>query len=60
MLDLDPNSKKVIENDWQEESMVATLKNRLDILPRNPGIFPTEAITQYEPKKLIPFFTKLP
>ena len=60
ILDLDPQRHKVIENDWQEETMIATLKNNLDILPRNPGIYPTEAITQYNPKKLTPFFTKLP
>ena len=60
MLDLDPGRQRVIENDWQQESTVATLKNHLDILPRCPGIYPTEAIAQYNPQKLTPFFAKLP
>jgi len=60
MLDLDPSRHRVVNNDWQEETTIPTLKNKLDILPRCPGIYPTEAIAQYNPKKLTPFFTKLP
>ena len=60
MLDLDPSRHKIIENDWQEETILATLQNNLDILPKHPGIYPTEAIAQHNPKKLGPFFNKLP
>ena len=60
MLDLDPSRHRVVNNDWQEETTIPTLKNKLDILPRCPGIYPTEAIAQYNPKKLTPFFAKLP
>ena len=60
MLDLDPGRHRVIDNDWQQESTIAKLSNHLDILPRCPGIYPTEAITQFNPKKLTPFFTRLP
>ena len=49
MLDLDPSRHNIIENDWQEESILATLQNNLDILPKNPGIYPTEAIAQHNP-----------
>lgn len=45
MLDLDPCRHKVIENDWQEENSVPTLANKLDILPRVPGIYPTASIS---------------
>ena len=60
MLDLDPARHRVVNNDWQEETMIPKLKNKLDILSRCPGIYPTEAIAQYNPKKLTPFFAKLP
>lgn len=60
MLDLDPGRHRIIENDWQEESTIAKLSNHLDILPREPGIYPAEAITQFDPDRLAPFFSKLP
>jgi hypothetical protein len=45
MLDVDPLAIQPIENDWQDEQKcVPELKNHLDILPRRPGIFPTESI----------------
>ena len=49
-----------MENDWQDESILPRLQNKLDILPRCPGIYPTEAISRFDPKKLAPFFARLP
>ena len=61
MLDVDPLAVFPIENDWQDEKLcVPELKNHLDILPRCPGIFPTESIAQFDKKRLLPFFTRLP
>ena len=34
LLDIDPQRHKVIENDWQDEKIVAKLENNLDILLR--------------------------
>jgi len=36
------------------------LMNHLDILPRQPGIFSTEQISQFDPERLLPFFQRLP
>jgi hypothetical protein len=61
LVDIDHKQFKAVENDWQNEAeTIPTLKNYLDILPKNPGIFPTESISQFDKKKLHPFFTRLP
>lgn len=60
VLDINPKSVRPIENDWQDQSILPHLKNHLDILPKCPGIYPTEAITQFNSAKLTPFFTRLP
>jgi hypothetical protein len=58
---VDNKSFKTIENDWQnEKETIPTLKNCLELLPKNPGIFPTETISQFDKKRLHPFFTRLP
>jgi len=44
VLDVDNSKIYPIKNDWQDELMVPELKNHLEILPRCPGIFPTESI----------------
>lgn len=49
-----------IENDWQDISIVPTLQNGLDIVLKNPGIFPVETINQYQRGKLGNLFTRLP
>lgn len=49
LLDLDAKGVKDVENDWQDaDSTIPTLKNHLDILPKTPGIFPTESISQFD------------
>jgi len=46
LLDVDTGSIGPVENDWQDEKKtIPELKNFLDVLPRNPGIFPTESIS---------------
>lgn len=61
ILDVDPLAIHPVQNDWQDElKCVPELKNHLDILPRCPGIFPTESIAQFNKKRLLPFFTRLP
>lgn len=40
--------------------MIPTLQNGLDIILKNPGIFPTESINHYERGTLGSFFTRLP
>jgi len=46
LVDIDHKQFKAVENDWQNEAeTIPTLKNYLDILPKNPGIFPTESIS---------------
>ena len=59
-LDTSLNEIVPIENDWQDSSMIPTLQNGLDIILKNPGIFPTESINHYTRGKLGNFFTKLP
>ncbi len=44
VLDVDNSKIHPLKNDWQDELIVPELKNYLDILPRCPGIFPTESI----------------
>ena len=44
VLDVDNSKIHPLKNDWQDELIVPELKNHLDILPRCPGIFPTESI----------------
>jgi hypothetical protein len=46
-LNTDLNEIVPIENDWQDSSMIPTLQNGLDIILKNPGIFPTESINHY-------------
>ena len=60
ILDLDPRRVTPIENDWQDEAILPKLENNLDIILKNPGVYPTEAITQFNPDVLTPFFTRLP
>ena len=45
VLDVDPKSVRPIPNDWQDASILPNLANHLDVLPKCPGIYPTEAIT---------------
>lgn len=58
-VDMHQNKIEPIENDWQEYELIPTLKNHLDIVTRNPGIFPTSEIVKMNPK-LFTFFNKLP
>ena len=52
---------QAIENDWQDEkTTIPTLANYLDVLPKNPGIFPTESISKFDQARLHPFFSRLP
>jgi hypothetical protein len=61
LLDVDTKQIKPIPNDWQDENeTIPELKNYLDLLPKNPGIFPTESISQFDKQTLHPFFTRLP
>lgn len=61
LLDLDAKGVKAVENDWQDAaSTIPELKNYLNILPKNPGIFPTESISQFDKARLHPFFTRIP
>jgi len=41
-------------------SIIPKLENGLDILIKQPGIFPTESINQYNKGKLGDFFSRLP
>lgn len=59
-LDLHTHEITPIPNDWQDSSIIPTLQNGLDILIKNPGIFPTETINHYNKGKLGSFFTRLP
>ena len=60
VLDTHQNEIVAVENDWQDPSMIPTLQNGLDIILKNPGIFPVESINHYQQGKLGQFFTKLP
>ena len=60
ILDVDPAVIAPVENDWQSEDILPTLKNNLDLLPKCPGIFPSESIASFDKARLMPFFSKLP
>jgi hypothetical protein len=60
MLDIEPNHLVPIKNDWQKESEIPRLQNHLDIITKNPGVFPVEEICKFNEAKLTPFFTKIP
>ena len=49
-----------INNDWQKKEIIPTLSNGLDLILKNPGIFPVESINHYNSGKLGDFFTRLP
>lgn len=49
-----------VENDWQSSSNIPYLANGLDIILKNPGIYPVETINHYNKGKLGQFYTKLP
>ena len=46
-LDVESNELIPIENDWQDISIVSELENGLDVIVKQPGIFPTETINNY-------------
>lgn len=49
-----------IENDWQDYYKdIPTLANNLDVVIKNPGIFPTSELVKINPQ-LFSFFGKLP
>lgn len=48
-----------IQNDWQDYEMIPTLQNNLDIIVKNPGIFPTSEIVKLNPN-LFTYYNKLP
>ena len=52
VLDTHQNEIVAVENDWQDPSMIPTLQNGLDIILKNPGIFPVESINHYQQGKL--------
>ena len=58
-VDVHSNTIEPIENDWQEFSRVSTLVNQLDIVIKQPGIYPTSEIVKLDPK-LYTFFNRLP
>ena len=61
VLDCDTSQIYPVHNDWQDENaLVPELANHLDILPKCPGVFPTESIVQLDKERLGPFFTRLP
>jgi hypothetical protein len=49
-----------IENDWQKQDIIPKLENGLDIILKNPGIYPVESINHYMKGGLNSFFTRLP
>ena len=49
-----------IQNDWQDSKIIPTLTSGLDVILKNPGIYPTETINRLNKGKLGNFFTKLP
>lgn len=49
-----------IENDWQDPKIIPNLANKLDLLIRNPGIFPTETINHFNNGALGTFYSRLP
>lgn len=38
-----------VENDWQDFSMIPTLENHLDVILKQPGIYPTSEIVKLDP-----------
>lgn len=48
-----------VENDWQDYDSVPNLENKLDIIIKQPGIYPTSEIVKLDPK-LFTFFNRLP
>ena len=49
-----------VENDWQDYYKdIPTLANNLDVVIKNPGIFPTSELVKLNPQ-LFSFFGKLP
>lgn len=59
-MDTHKNDIIPIENDWQNKSIIPHLENGLDIILKNPGIYPVESINHYTKGKLDTFFTRLP
>jgi hypothetical protein len=53
LLDTDGTQVEPVQNDWQNEAeTIPELANYLDLLPKHPGIFPTESISQFDKAKL--------
>lgn len=59
-LDIQANDYTPIQNDWQDTSIIPELANGLDIILKNPGIYPTESVNRLNKGRLKNFFTKLP
>ena len=59
-LDTHKNEIVPIDNDWQDPSIIPKLENGLDVILKNPGIYPVETINHYNKNRLGTFFTRLP
>ena len=60
VLDTNLNEIVPIKNNWQDPDIIPTLENGLDVILKNPGIYPVESINHYMKGKLDTFFTRLP
>lgn len=58
-VDVHSNIIEPVENDWQDFESIPTLENKLDLVIKHPGIFPTSEIVKLDPK-LYTFFNRLP
>lgn len=58
-VDVYSNKIEPIANDWQDMSIVPTLENNIDIVIREPGIYPTSEIVKLNPQNYT-FFNRLP
>ena len=58
-VDIHSNIIEVIENDWQSKDIIPDLRNSLDIITKQPGIYPTSEIVKLNPS-LYTFFNGLP
>jgi hypothetical protein len=60
VLDTNLNEIVPIKNNWQDPDIIPILENGLDVILKNPGIYPVESINHYMKGKLDTFFTRLP
>jgi len=49
-----------IPNDWQSEDIIPSLGNKLDVVLKQPGIYPTESINHLNQGALGSYFLRLP